>query len=1091
MSLPSSILRRLRRRRISATACVCLAWFGFAAGILQASPTIQIYLGGDLDVPEGTVGILVADRAGNGFHPLNHVTAIGTRLAVGEAVGLSDDVIVGVVQASDQGFAGPGSGFTGILRNLPYPPHQLSPGTALCFYWFPDHLAPGERLANGDTFESFRTDQLDSGSGGEMIFALPARHGVHTLSFVSPADGGGFSLRDPGASGTYATGLTGTSTAPPNNPGPIDLPGTGTPGTTYTDSGFTPDHQGRYIGLITEPGSRFAGEIRGFVSPQGLATVTLLVDGRRYVIRGTFDSDTGEFTEIENPAANGSAPTLEMQLATSGSGAPAITGTVAVGDENLDIVLSHSSSPADSSGLVEPGRYTLVLPTDPTVDPQIVPGGNGFGLVTVLPNGRILATLMLGDGTPVSDATFLDGDGIWNLFQPVYGRNGGFIAGQLIFRNEDNVGDLDGPVHWKKEAEPRPNRLSRYPLGFELALHAVGSRYEVPGLGERVLSQVANGEDNAIWETGTSLLDPSPSVIPVTWLPDNRLLPFNNGDERLRVLLQIQTGQVVTIHNQLGTDPNGRPVNRRIVTRGVALQKQGLVAGLSLLPGATDHFTLRPAATPTLVLRNGSGVDLAPGAILDFGDIGLDGGVGERIVELVNTGGGNLLLPDVPQLDGQGFSLVADRAGYLAPGESSCLRIRFVPAAEGVALGNLTILSNDRDHNPYGIQLTGNGLANSDVSNVEGGDSTLTDLAVDLSSTPTGTFDPAIHSGWFRGVVLTPDGGEISLFVNSVGLFTGTARIGGALGRFRGTAETDGSLTVTFFRGPLSLTHTLSNLHFVTLTDGGTPAITADLENIESGEILSLVLIHTTGRDDITDSQTGRFTMILPAMEDLGAGYPSGDGVAVVLIRPNGLVNVQLLLADRQRRSLTTRLEGSGDDLGWSFHDQWRLGQISGRVVFAVSGEADFQGTAHWQRFPHSRQLWYPDGFSVEVPVLGSAYAFVPGERMLPIPGGASDEVAAEVTGNFDPTVPGQALHWDDRNVFADDVPDDGIFRLNANRRTGWISGTFVNRYVDGDGRNLRQLIRVDGVVFQRQDLVTGNSAAPDTHGFFGLTPQP
>ncbi|MCB1062520.1 MAG: hypothetical protein KDN20_06325 [Verrucomicrobiae bacterium] len=1083
MSQPCLLPANAWRNFLAITTIACSL---LLSQVASASPTIQVYLGGDLNVPAGTVGVLVADRAGNGFHPLDHVTTIGTRLAVGEAIGLSDDLVVGVLQASDQGFAGPGLGFTGILRNLPYPPHQLSPGMSLIFYWFPGHQTPGERLANGDAFETFRTDSADAESGGDLVFALPDRRGVHTLSFVSPTNGGGVSMSAPGASGIHLSGQAGTSTAPPDGGGgPIDQPNRGNPETTFTDSGLLPGHSGHYVGLIAEPGSRFAGEIRAYLSPQGLGTIILFLDGRRHVVRGAFDATTGEFAEVVIPRTNAPDLTVSLQLATASTGGLAMTGALTTPNETRELLLNRTSTPEDANGSVEPGRYTLLLPTDPSVDPDIIPGGSGYGIVKVLPNGRILANLVLGDGTPVSDATFLDADGSWNLFQSVYGD--GFVAGHLAFREVENISDIDGSVHWKKNPVARPGLFTRYPNGFELAVHAVGSRYQAPGLNERLLSQVPDGTDNASWRAGSSLLDPPPSVIPLTWQPNNLILPFNNGDERLQVLLQPTTGEIVTIHLQRVTDPNGRSVLRRVVTRGVALQKQGLIAGLTLFQGSTDHLSILPAGTPTLVVYDGGGAELANNGILEFGDIGLEGGVGERVVEISNTGSGNLLLPIAPAVEGTGFSLVADRAGYLAPGETSCLRIRWNPSAEGSTGGTLTIASNDREHHPFILQLTGNGLASSSQSNIEGGNDTLLNLRVDLTSTPSGTFDTAIHPGWYRGAIIAPEGGEIVVYINPGGAFSGTAKFGGRLGRVRGTVNPDGSLSIADFRGWLAQSHQLSDLTLGQLAEGGASAITGTLEAGDSGELIAFTLVKAVNRSDLDASHVGRFTMVLPAMEDLGIGYPSGDGIATLFINANGLVNIRLLLADRQRRAFSTRLDSSGADLGWSFHHRWALGEIAGRVVFAVSGAADFQGTAVWRRFDHPRQRLYAHGFNMETPILGSAYRTTPGERMLPIPTSESTMMTANLTGSFDPVVAAQFLQWNAGNVFSDDSADDGILRLTANRGNGWISGVYLKPYVDSEGQNRRQRILVDGVVFQKQNLVTGSAGDGISHGAFGL----
>lgn len=1081
MSQPSLLPGNCRRRPRPFAALLTAL---FLAPIASASPTIQLYLGGDLDVPDDTVAVLVVDRAGNGFHPLDHITSIGTRLTVGESVGLSDDLIVGVLQADDSGFAGPGRGYIGILRNLPYPPHQLSPGMAMMLYWFPGHQSSGEALANGDTFEAFRADSPDGASGGNLGFALPDRRGVHTLAFVGPADGGAVSLSSPGAAGLHLSGQVGTSTTPPGGGGPVDLPGTGGPTTTYSDSGLLPGHVGTHLGLISDAGSRFSGEISAFLSPRGLATLTLHLHGRRHLVRGTFDPDTGAFTSVA------SAPdlTLDLQLAVADTGGTAITGSITSGGETRDLILNRSATPTDAAGSARPGLHTLLLPTDPAVNPAIIPGGAGFGVVNVLPSGRILARLTLGDGTRVTDATALDADGRWNLFQLVYGGNGGgFVAGYLTFHEIDNISDLDGSVHWKKNPAIRQGRLSRYPSGFELVTHAVGSRYQAPRPGERILSQVPDGADNVNWTVGGAMLDPAPGVIPLSWQPNNLIPLFNDGVERLQVLLSPATGEVLSIHQQSVTSPGGRPEVRRVISRGIALQKQGIIAGLTLLPTATDHFSLQSSAQPILTITDGGGAGLGSGGTLSFGDIGLDGGVGERLVEISNSGSGNLLLPSAPLIEGAGFSLVAGRAGYLAPGESSSLRVRFAPSAAGPATGILVIVSNDREHHPFVLNLAGNGIADSSQSNIEGGDHSLLTLRVDLSSTPAGAFDSSIHAGWYRGVMISPDGGQILLLINRGGAFSGTATLGGLSGRFRGSVNPDGTLAVLKFLGPLAASHQLDGLALAQLIAGGSDAIVGELNAGDSGDPLAFTLVRTTDRADINAPQIGKFTLVLPAMEDLGVGYPPGDGIATVLVNPAGTVNLRLLLADRQRRSLSSRLDGSGSQTGWSFHQRWPLGEITGRMQFAASGEADLQGTAIWQRFGHPRQRQYPDGFTVEIPVLGSAFQSEPGQRLIPIPPGESTAMTANLAGPFDPPPPAQALQWRANNVFTDDSADDGSLRLTANRGNGWISGFYLKTYVDTEGRTQRQRILVDGVVFQKQALITGNADAAGIHGSFGV----
>ena len=107
-----------------------MAALGFGSlGTAQAKVTIQFYLG-ELNVPDGTVGILVADTGGNGFTSPSARIAAGTVTEVGAKVGGADDVIIGVIQAQSDGFATQ-AGFVGVIAELDYNELQLAAGQQL------------------------------------------------------------------------------------------------------------------------------------------------------------------------------------------------------------------------------------------------------------------------------------------------------------------------------------------------------------------------------------------------------------------------------------------------------------------------------------------------------------------------------------------------------------------------------------------------------------------------------------------------------------------------------------------------------------------------------------------------------------------------------------------------------------------------------------------------------------------------------------------------------------------------------------------------------------------------------------------------
>src|SRR6056297_218525 len=75
------------------------------------SITLQFFLGGFDDIPEGTSGILVADSNNDGFEAVFLAAADGTALQSGTAIAGSDDIILAVTAASSVGFSNGETGF--------------------------------------------------------------------------------------------------------------------------------------------------------------------------------------------------------------------------------------------------------------------------------------------------------------------------------------------------------------------------------------------------------------------------------------------------------------------------------------------------------------------------------------------------------------------------------------------------------------------------------------------------------------------------------------------------------------------------------------------------------------------------------------------------------------------------------------------------------------------------------------------------------------------------------------------------------------------------------------------------------------------
>jgi hypothetical protein len=152
----------------------------------MASVSLEFQLGG-VDIPAGSIAVLVADRSSNGF--VTPSTVPGAMLTPGEVIG-ADDVIVAVFSPSDLGDWGSLEGFAAISPDIRYEDFGLEEGQALTLLVFPDRNE-GDPIRSGEPYLAYRTGDIGEISpSSTMNFSLPADGGAHLLATLAPANGG-------------------------------------------------------------------------------------------------------------------------------------------------------------------------------------------------------------------------------------------------------------------------------------------------------------------------------------------------------------------------------------------------------------------------------------------------------------------------------------------------------------------------------------------------------------------------------------------------------------------------------------------------------------------------------------------------------------------------------------------------------------------------------------------------------------------------------------------------------------------------------------------------------------------------------------
>jgi hypothetical protein len=123
------------------------------------------------------------------------------------------------------------------------------------------------------------------------------------------------------------------------------------------------------------------------------------------------------------------------------------------------------------------------------------------------------------------------------------------------------------------------------------------------------------------------------------------------------------------------------------------------------------------------------------------------GGMADLTFTIRNSGTTNLtdfaLALDGPEASQ--FSVTADPAEIIAPGESSTFTVRFSPTSEGTKTATLHLASNDPDHNPFDVTLVG-------TPNVPTAVASGNDLTVSFVGTPGSRYRvqylPGLTGSW-------------------------------------------------------------------------------------------------------------------------------------------------------------------------------------------------------------------------------------------------------------------------------------------------------------------------------------------------------
>jgi hypothetical protein len=231
-----------------------------------------------------------------------------------------------------------------------------------------------------------------------------------------------------------------------------------------------------------------AGMLRGLaVHQNGSYSGTILINGERHVLDGSFGLSGQATNHIARPSSQGGEVLVEMTLNWNVSPL-LVTGTVSGTDNGVAWAANLLANPATNN--VPSADYTMLIPPATNGAPNLSPGGDGYALITNNAT-TVKITGALADGTAFNQSTPVAQGGLVPIYANLYAGKGlllGWINLDLANTNAAATG-----LTWIRPE----NASGLYPNGFTSVL----------GGNQILISPWINSPANTGLLTNLSLLD--------------------------------------------------------------------------------------------------------------------------------------------------------------------------------------------------------------------------------------------------------------------------------------------------------------------------------------------------------------------------------------------------------------------------------------------------------------------------------------------------------------------------------------------------------------------------------------------------------
>lgn len=335
--------------------------------------------------------------------------------------------------------------------------------------------------------------------------------------------------------------------------------------TRYAPITITPSlTTGQFLGAIEFPSAELApARVLVSIGKKGAFTASFEIGGRRVPWKSVFTangSGGGTWAGTVNDPILG---LLNVRLEVPSDGGQ-MTVFLTQNEQTSTALLALAGQ--RGGGRVSAGLHTILLPANPDFPEDGFPQGDGYASLRITAKGGVTLAGRLGDGTTITQGGPLTSDGRFQVFIPIY-KKAGVLTGWVDFVPQTGISDFNGVLHWSK---PENDRDALYPQGFDLALDLMGSRYNSPLRGRRILNFNASDGQSLL---GFSKGNLSEVVLKEAVLgADNKLTFPNPGTESPKFSITVSNGLFSGsfLHPEIG---------KRVPFAGVVFQRQNIASG--------------------------------------------------------------------------------------------------------------------------------------------------------------------------------------------------------------------------------------------------------------------------------------------------------------------------------------------------------------------------------------------------------------------------------------------------------------------------------------------------------------------------------